>query len=151
MLVHVDLFVTSMARSLDFYVGQLGLEVVEDQIVEGDMVRHVSDDHHDRLRMVILKPSALGSKLELLELEGPSRLTGEPAFVPPHRGSLTLLVRDLPGRLAALRAAGIETSRTFRVDSASLGGAEVAFLRDPDGHSIELLQPVGPDRGEPRL
>lgn len=150
MLVHVDLFVACMARSLDFYVGRLGLEVVEDQIVEGEIVRQVSDDHHDRLRMVILRPSALGSKLELLELEGPSRLTGEPALVPPHRGSLTLLVRDLAARLAALRAAGISHSRTFRVESAALGGADVAFLRDPDGHSIELLQPVGRDRGEPR-
>jgi catechol 2,3-dioxygenase-like lactoylglutathione lyase family enzyme len=147
MLVHVDLFVACMARSLDFYVGQLGLEVIEDRIVEGELVRHVSDGHHDRLRMVILKPSPLGSKVELLELEGRSRLTGAPSVLPPHRGSLTLLVRDLGARLTALRAAGIETSRSFRVDSAALGNAEVAFLRDPDGHSIELLQPLA--RSEP--
>lgn len=142
MLLHADLFVASMTRSLAFYAGQLGLSVIEDRLVEGELARHVSGGDHDRLRMVILRPAALGSRLELIELLGAPRGEGAPAARAPHRGALTFLVRDLEARLAALRAAGYRPSQVFRVASAALGDSDLAFVDDPDGHAIELLQPV---------
>ena len=43
MMLHADLFVASMARSLAFYVDQLGLQIIEDVIIESDLVRFLSD------------------------------------------------------------------------------------------------------------
>ncbi len=145
MLLHADLFVASMARSLTFYVDQLGLKIAEDVIIRSDLVRFLSDDHYDAMRLVLLKVAPIGSWIELQEFQAESMRKATPYLPPPHTGSLTLLVDDVRERIAQLRRAGVTVEGdVFTVDLPRLGRARIGFLRDPDGHRIELLERLDP-------
>jgi catechol 2,3-dioxygenase-like lactoylglutathione lyase family enzyme len=145
MLLHADLFVASMARSLELYVDQLGFQIVEDMIVESDLVRFLSEDHYDAMRLVLLKVAPMGSWIELQEFQATSMRKATPYLPPPHAGSLTVMVDDLQDRLQRLRRAGVAVDGDlFTIDLPRLGRARIGFLRDPDGHRIELLERLDP-------
>jgi catechol 2,3-dioxygenase-like lactoylglutathione lyase family enzyme len=83
---------------------------------------------------------ALGS-LRLL-LSGPASSAGRPmpdGAVPEAGGwnRLHLIVDDLPGEVARLRAAGVQ----FRNDIVSGPGGSQILLEDPSGNLVELFQP----------
>lgn len=62
----------------------------------------------------------------------------EPAFQPARKAHPGLLVDDLPGLLAALRAAGCDVKFDEQID-----GFDRAFTADPFGNRLELLEPRG--------
>jgi catechol 2,3-dioxygenase-like lactoylglutathione lyase family enzyme len=143
MMLHADLFVASMARSLAFYVDQLGLQIIEDVIIESDLVRFLSEDHYDAMRLVLLKVAPIGSWIELQEFQATSLRKAIPYLPAPHAGSLTLMVDGLQDRLQRLRRAGVAVEGDlFTIDLPRLGRARIGFLRDPDGHRIELLERI---------
>lgn len=151
MLIHADLFVTDMERSLDFYVRKLGYQIAEDVVVHGDLPRFVSFGHHVAMRIVILSVSRVGAGIELLAFIGPPR-EGE-LFLPPHHGSLTLGVSDLDAQIARLRAVRVEpVSPVFEVAPPKAARSRIVFYRDPDGHMLEFIEtPAGPrSRPTPR-
>jgi len=143
-LVHVNLNVTDLERSIAFYE-KLGWKVMFDlgrhearpidEIVRGGSAA--------RVKTVIL---SLGddprrtTKLELMEyVEPPARRAPEapPEETGPRR--LALRVKDLDGTLEELRAAGIEIDRVHEVRS--MGGRQrFALFRDPDGILLELVE-----------
>lgn len=139
MILHADLFVSSMARSLAFYRDGLGAKLVEDTVVTGALPLHVSAGTHRAMRIVLLELSEIGSRLELLAL---ADATGEVDTVrwPPHGGALSLWVSDLEGRIAALAAAGfLPDAPPATALRPGLGVVEIASYRDPDGHRIVLI------------
>jgi catechol 2,3-dioxygenase-like lactoylglutathione lyase family enzyme len=144
MILHADLFVDSMTRSLAFY-GALGFEVVDDAVVEGDLVRHVSAGHYDAMRLVLLRASAIGTKLELLELlERARRTSGPRPAVAPHPGALGVLVADIAEALARLRTLGVEpTAPAHTLEVPGVGHATAVPVDDPDGHALVLIQRTG--------
>ena len=84
---------------------------------------------------------ALGS-LRLL-LSGPTSSAGRsmPDGARPEPGGwnrVHLIVGDLPGEVARLRAAGAE----FRNDIVTGPGGSQILLRDPSGNLVELFQPA---------
>jgi catechol 2,3-dioxygenase-like lactoylglutathione lyase family enzyme len=60
----------------------------------------------------------------------------EPEFRPARKAHPGLLVRDLPGLLAALGAAGFEV----KYDPEPVAGFDRAFTADPFGNRIELVE-----------
>ncbi len=67
MILHVDIFVNSMDKMLEFYVDKLGMRIIDDHNLTGDLVRFVSNNQYDTYRVVLLKASAMGSMIELIE------------------------------------------------------------------------------------
>lgn len=143
--VHTDFYVSSMERSLGFYVTHLGFSVVEDTIVQGDLPSYVSNNSFDTLRLVLLNSAPGSACIELVQFQGEPR---HPGFrIVPHQGTASFMVENLHELLARLRRVGIEPeNRIASVILPHAGRSEIAFVRDPDGHPLEFIQLCG--RGE---
>ncbi len=140
MLLHIDLFVRSMEKSLDFYVNKLGMEIVDDTQIDGELVNFVSNGAYNRYRLVLLKVSHTGSMLELMEYmnEDGSRISAEMA---PSPANFTILVNSLDRKMEKLADYGINPiSKVFSVDTPKFGKTKIVFYEDPDKNVIELLQ-----------
>lgn len=139
MLLHVDLFVRSMERSLDFYVNKLGMAVVDDTEIGGDLVEFVSGGTHQRYRLVLLKVAYTGSMIELMEyLDSDTCRSIDTVPSPAH---FTILVNSLDRKMQMLSEKGVDPiSKVFFVKTPKFGKTKIAFYEDPDKNIIELLQ-----------
>jgi len=116
--LHTMVRVTNLEESLDFYCGKLGLVEVE---------RY--DYPNARFTLVMLAaPGQEEAQIELTYNYDPEALTGGRNF-----GHLAYEVPDIYALCARLRDAGITINRPPR-------DGHMAFVRSPDGVSIELLQ-----------
>ena len=134
-LLHADLFVQDLERSLAFYVGLLSCAVVDDAQLEGAVPLLYSGGAARRMRLVMLRtsPGPWGAMLELMELDPPCAPVTGGAHV-------SFLVEDLEDSCARLVAAGVPLAcPVTEVELPRLGSSRVAFLRDPDGHLVELV------------
>ncbi|MDT8439279.1 MAG: VOC family protein [Wenzhouxiangellaceae bacterium] len=123
--LHTMLRVTDLDQSLDFFCNKLGLVEVN---------RHESEK--GRFTLVFLAAPddierAKAEKSPLVELTwnwDPEELTGGRNF-----GHLAYRVEDIYATCQKLMDAGVTINRPPR-------DGHMAFVRSPDGHSIELLQ-----------
>jgi len=127
--LHTMLRVSDLDQSLDFFCNKLGLvEVNRDESEKGrfTLVFLAAADDIERAR---------AEKSPLLELTwnwDPEQLTGGRNF-----GHLAYRVENIYRTCQQLMDAGVTINRPPR-------DGHMAFVRSPDGHSIELLQ-----QGEP--
>lgn len=147
-LTHIGLCVTDLARSLAFYRDRLGFAFEHELHVEGEPT-----DTLLRLRGVVLDAVYLtrdGVRLELLYFGSPA---GPPARERTmHERGLTHLsfrTADLDATLEALRAAGDRVLEDTIIRFPEFGAA-AAFILDPDGQLIELVQSPGDPAAPPR-
>lgn len=140
MLLHVDIFVDSMEKMLKFYVDVLGMQVMDDAVLGGDLVRFVSKNKYDAYRVVLLQASKMGSMVELIEYSGasayPFNKTKEPV-------TITLLVSSIDLKMKHLRARGVyPASEIYQVELPRAGKSRIVFYEDPECNMIEFLQMV---------
>ncbi len=138
-LVHVDLTVADMERSLAFYRDSMGLLVLEDCTVETEAVRLLSGGKASKMRMVFLTSDTTTSFImELIQLldENDQEASGGRRDV-----IFAYLVNDLPQAIQAMAADGHQTvSDVIPIELDHLGRAQVVFFRDPDGYLIEFVE-----------
>jgi len=123
--LHTMVRVSNLDAALDFYCGKLGLR---------ELRRH--DSEQGRFTLVFLAapedaPQAAQSSAPLLELThnwDPEEYTGGRNF-----GHLAFAVEDIYGICQSLMDKGVTINRPPR-------DGRMAFVRSPDGISIELLQ-----------
>lgn len=118
--LHTMLRVQDLDRALAFFVGQLGLKELRRR-----------DAPQGRFTLVFLGTGAEGDAAEV-------ELTynwDEPSPYPTGRffGHLAYEVEDIYATCARLQAAGVVIHRPPR-------DGRMAFVKSPDGHSVELLQ-----------
>ena len=129
---HTSLSVADLDAQQAWYQRVLGLtEVVE---------RFQLDE--PAVRTVVLRSSS-GVRLELIERSGAAR---ERPFADPLDAAATLgfghwalSVRDLDASYAAITAAG--AASVWPPADAVEPGARFAYVKDPEGNLIELIQP----------
>lgn len=138
MVLHVDIFVNSMDRMLEFYVDKLGMRIVDDRILTGDLVRFVSDNQYDSYRVVLLKASVMGTMIELIEYLSEEKKVID---MSESRTTITLLVTSLTDEMARLQKKGLQPlSKVFSVSFPVAGDSDLVFYEDPEKNKIELLQ-----------
>lgn len=123
--LHTMLRVTDLGRALDFFCDKLGLVEVQRK-----------ESEKGRFTLVFLAAPkdierAKAEKSPLVELTwnwDPEELTGGRSF-----GHLAYRVDDIYETCQRLMDAGVTINRPPR-------DGHMAFVRSPDGHSIELLQ-----------
>lgn len=140
-LVHVDLTVADMERSLAFYTKSMGLLVLEDCVLETGAALFLSGGTCPKMRMVFLTSGGTNSMLvELIQLLDDG---GPGASAVAARGReviLAFLVSDLAEATRTMAADGRQpVSEVFDIQLTQLGRAQVVFYRDPDGYLIEFV------------
>jgi lactoylglutathione lyase len=118
--LHTMLRVRDLDAALDFFVGKLGLREARRSVHE-----------QGRFTLVFLSTGAEGDTAEI-ELTYNWDQT-EPYPTGRFFGHLAFAVDDIYATCARLRDAGVTIHRPPR-------DGRMAFVKSPDGHSIELLQ-----------
>jgi lactoylglutathione lyase len=121
--LHTMLRVRDLDAALQFFVGQLGLREV----------RRKSDEK-GRFTLVFLSTGAAGDGGEIELTHNWDQ--AEPYPTGRFFGHLAYEVDDIYETCARLQAAGVAILRPPR-------DGRMAFVKSPDGHSIELLQAGG--------
>jgi lactoylglutathione lyase len=123
-ILHTMLRVGDLERSLAFYVGVLGMTLLR---------RHDYPDGKFTLAFVGYGPEADGAVLELTHNWGTDRYELGTAF-----GHVALEVDDAAAACAEIRRRGGLVVR--EAGPMKHGTTVIAFVQDPDGYRIELIQ-----------
>ena len=122
---HIAIRVSDVARSLDFYIGKLGFE---------EMFRL---DRDGRLWLMYLRIT----DTQYLELFPEGQGDRAPPREAVGYNHLCLEVSDIEATLAELADKGVPLTSPLKM---AADGNRQAWIEDPDGHRIELMQ-LSPD------
>jgi catechol 2,3-dioxygenase-like lactoylglutathione lyase family enzyme len=139
---HTGITVTNLERSLVFWRDVLGFELSHRAHQTGDLAAKITGVSGAEIQLAVLK-TPTGQKIELLEyLAPPDRrhLDARPCDVGSAHVALT--VDDLDAVLNVIaqfgwKAAGEPQTLTVGPNA----GKRVIYVRDPDGTTIEFMQP----------
>lgn len=141
MVLHVDLFVRSMARAMKFYCDGMGFSVLDETLLRGPIVQSITRGLYDEVRLVLVRASPMGAMIELLEPQmGPVKQSSTRDGSLPT-GAISILVPDLESHMSRAAAGGwYPTSDVFTVDLPQRGRCQLVFYEDPDSNRLEFIQ-----------
>ena len=138
---HLAVTVSDTEKSLDFYVGKLGLRQVEQHQLEGEKCDEAGGTDGARAQSTRLAapdtPHILLDLLEFFEPPGNKHITPMGSIGSCH---FALTVEDLPASVDALRAQGVEFISGPVNFELTEGSVSVCFCYDPDGNLVELME-----------
>jgi catechol 2,3-dioxygenase-like lactoylglutathione lyase family enzyme len=138
-LHHTGLTVADLDRSLHFWRDAMGMEVLFQQEKAGGYLEAIVGEPGAHVRMAHLAFGGQGPRIELFQYLAPSG--GQHRLRPADVGFAHVCVAcdDLDERLERLIAAGGRPfSKPVEVDTGVNKGGRSVYLRDPDGHVVEL-------------
>jgi catechol 2,3-dioxygenase-like lactoylglutathione lyase family enzyme len=139
---HTSRTVADLDRSMPFYRDLLGMELVLDTEMKGEMLEREVALPGAQLRLVLLRGHQTPF-LELLQYLHPAGAPLSPdagcADIGAHH--VALVVPDISSAFRALTAAGVRfTAPPQEVDAGFFRGHWTAYCYDPDGLVVELWQ-----------
>ncbi len=138
---HTGITVSNLERSLEFWRDVLGFEFSHSAHQKGDLAQEITGVDGAEIKLAVLKTPG-GHKIELLQYLAPAdhkRANLRPCDVGSH---VALLVNDLDAVLAQIAASGWEAAgKPQTLSKGPNAGKRVVYVRDPDGTTIELMQP----------
>jgi glyoxylase I family protein len=143
---HTGITVTNLERSVAFWQDVLGFELSHRAHHTGDLAREVTGVAGAEISLAVLK--GYGHKIELLEYHAPEDQK-RVALRPCDIGSVhvALMVENLDAALGAIEASGWKPAgKPQTLKTGPNAGKRVVYVRDPDGTTIEFMQPP-PDKG----
>ncbi|HLI01078.1 MAG TPA: VOC family protein [Acidimicrobiales bacterium] len=147
-IFHVGFVVRDLDASIRFYTEGLGLRLRHCQVQDNAYTRALVGYRDARLRIAQFQlpegdPPPSGHVLELIEYEAPP---GAPADLQRNTlgaGHLAFLVDDIDTMTARLTALGATPlSEPNDITEGINKGGKAVYLHDPDGATLELLQPA---------
>ena len=142
---HTGITVASLERSLAFWQDVLGFELSHRAHHTGDLASEVTGVPGAEILLAVLK--GYGHKIELLEYLAPSDRR-HADLRPCDVGSVhvALTVDNLDAVLSAIAASDWKTAgKPQTLKTGPNAGKRVIYVRDPDGTTIEFMQPP-PDK-----
>lgn len=138
---HAGITVASVADALAFYRDLLGLRVLDEGEDEGPELDAIVGLAGVRMRYAELDLGG-GQLLEVIEYRSPQ---GEPLVqrpCDPGASHLALRVDDVDALWQRLASAGVAVGSppTTITAPGAWNGARCAYVGDPDGRSVELIQ-----------
>jgi len=131
---HVGLTVSDLDRAVEFYRDTLGLDVLSEFSVGGEEFATGVGIAGASANFAHL--DADGARVELAEYESASDRHPEGRLNKPGVTHLGLEVDDLDGFYADLP----DDVPTISEPQTTESGTRICFLRDPDGHLVEVLE-----------
>ena len=143
---HTGFTVANIERSLTFWQDVLGFELSHRAHHTGDLASEVTGVPGAEISITVLK--GYGHKIELLEYHSPSdrkRVDLRPCDVGSVHVALT--VDNLDAVLSTIASSGWKAAgKPQTLETGPNAGKRVVYVRDPDGTTIEFMQPP-PDKG----
>ena len=143
---HTGITVANLDRSLAFWRDVLGFELSHRAHHTEDLASEVTGVPGAEISLVVLK--GYGYKIELLEYLAPSdrkHVDLRPCDVGSVHVALT--IDNLDAVLSAIAASHWKAAgKPQTLESGPNAGKRVIYVRDPDGTTIEFMQPP-PDKG----
>ena len=140
---HTGITVSNLERSLAFWQDVLGFELSHRAHQTGDLASEITGVPGAEISLAVLKTPG-GHKIELLEYHAPpDRKHAD--LRPCDVGSVhvALTVDDLDSVLEAIAASGWKAAgKPQTLQSGPNAGKRVVYVRDPDGTTIEFMQPA---------
>ena len=147
---HTGITVTNLERSLAFWQGVLGFELSHRAHQKGELAAEITGVPGAEIQLAVLK-TPTGHKIELLEyLAPPDRKHVAPRPCDVGSVHVALTVDDLDAVLSAIAPLGWKTAGEPQMLAVGPNaGRRVVYVRDPDGTTIEFMQPprMEDDRG----
>lgn len=143
-LHHTGLTVSDLERALGFWADALGGQLVFRQERAGGYFAAIVGEPSARVKMAQLELEPSGHRIELFEFEAPP--AGHHRQRPADVGFAHVCVTtdDVEGLLERLEAAGgSRMSDPVAIDAGVNAGGRALYVRDPDGHVLEVFQPAG--------
>jgi catechol 2,3-dioxygenase-like lactoylglutathione lyase family enzyme len=140
---HTGITVSNLERSLAFWRDVLGFELSHTAHQTGKMASEITGVEGAEIKLAVVKTPS-GHKIELLEYLAPPERKWNLDLRPCDVGfvHVALIVDDLGAILNAINASGWKAAgkpQTFR--SGPNAGKRVVYVRDPDGTTVEFMQP----------
>jgi glyoxylase I family protein len=140
---HTGITVSNLERSVQFWQNVLGFALSHTAHQTGEMASEITGVEGAEIKLAVVKTPG-GHKIELLEYLAPLERKLNAHLRPCDVGSVhvALIVEDLETILSAINASGWKAAgkpQTLR--SGPNAGKRVVYVRDPDGTTIEFMQP----------
>jgi len=139
---HLGLTVTDVERSLGFWRDLLGLEVTGRGVIEWEHIDRLTAIPHTKIEWVELTLPD-GAVIELQQYHRPTAAPLAPgAENEAGRSHVSIVVGDLESLLRDARSAGFRTRSQdpVAIPRGAYTGSLAAYVLDPDGYSIELME-----------
>jgi catechol 2,3-dioxygenase-like lactoylglutathione lyase family enzyme len=139
---HTGITVSNLERSLAFWRDVLGFELSHTTHQTGEMAKEITGVNGAEIKLAVLKTPG-SHKIELLEYLAPldrKHLDLRPCDV--GHVHVALIVDDLDAVLERITASGWKASgKPQTLKAGPNAGKRVVYVRDPDGTTIEFMQP----------
>jgi len=139
---HTGITVSNLERSLAFWRDVLGFEFSHTAHQKGELAEEITGVEGAEIKLAVLKTPG-GHKIELLEYLAPAdrkRTNLRPCDV--GSAHVALHVDDLDAILDKITAAGGNAAgKPQTLTKGPNAGKRVVYVRDPDGTTIEFMQP----------
>jgi predicted enzyme related to lactoylglutathione lyase len=145
---HFSPTVADLDRSIAFYRDVIGLEIEPGPGTTWDSapwLRRLHGTLDAPMRYAVAKVAGTGWAVEMVEFRDSNRHPVQPRVQDPGAGTVAIAVRDLDAVLARLKRAGTPIVSAGGTPTEFGGGAtryRAMLVRDPDGHFVEVFQPI---------
>lgn len=143
---HTGITVSNLERSLAFWRDVLGFELSHQTHQAGELAAQITGVPGAELSLAVVK--APGHKIELLEYHAPNDSKKTNPLQPCDVGfvHVALTVDNLDAVLERIAVSGWRAAgKPQTLTSGPNAGKRVIYVRDPDGNTIELMQPPSRD------
>jgi len=140
---HTGITVSNLERSLAFWRDVLGFEFSHRVHQTGELAAEITGVPGAEISLAVLKAPG-GHKIELLEYMAPANRKKNVDLRPCDVGSahVALTVDDLDAVLEKVAASGWNAAgKPQTLTTGPNAGRRVIYVRDPDGTTIEFMQP----------
>ena len=139
---HTGITVSNLERSMAFWRDVLGFELSHTAHQTGELAEEITGVAGAEINLAVLKMPG-GHKIELLEYLAPLDRK-QVALRPCDVGLLhvALIVNDLDAVLRKISTSGWKAAgKAQTLKTGPNAGKRVVYVRDPDGTTIEFMQP----------
>jgi catechol 2,3-dioxygenase-like lactoylglutathione lyase family enzyme len=139
---HTGITVSDIERSLAFWRDVLGFDLSHRAHQKGELAEQITGIAGAEILIAVLRAS--GHKIELLEYRAPADRRKQNDLRPCDLGHVhvALTVENLDELLETIAAAGWKAAgQPQTLQTGPNAGKRVIYVRDPDGTTIEFMQP----------
>ena len=138
-LHHITFPVSDLNRSLRFYREMLGAELVVRREVKGGYLGRAMGVEDLHVELAVLRLA--GAKIELMRYRFPPTPPAAPPANRPGGPHLNVLVENMENTWKEFRLAGVHfVGDPVEIEEGPNRGGRIAFIYDPDGYRIELME-----------